>query len=139
MLARLLSAVMPAWVIWALLLAVAVGLYGIGRVHQAHVDEAEQLERDHARMVANVDRLVRRADLAKSVGAAHEVDKTAIDNHHRAPAQRVIHAIETRTVYRDCVLEPDVVRDLNAILAGSPAGEAPSQPPDPVRPAAPDR
>lgn len=135
----MLTSLVPLWARWAILLAAAAALYGTGRVHQAHVDEAEQLEIEHARTVANVERLVRRAAVASAAGTAHETDKAAIDNHHSAPAQRVIHAIETRTVYRDCVLEPDVVRDLNAILAGSPTGDTPGQPPDPVRAAAPDR
>ena len=136
---RILALAMPAWGRWAVLLAAAAVLYGTGRIHQARIDEDKQLERDHQRMQANVDRLVRRAAVARRVSAAYELDKTVIDNHHRAPAQRVTHAIETRTVYRDCVLEPDVVRDLNAILAGSPAGDTPGQPPDVLRPAPSDR
>jgi hypothetical protein len=60
----LLGLVMPAWARWVVILAAAAVLYGTGRVHQARDDQAEQLEIEHARTVANVDRLVRRAAVA---------------------------------------------------------------------------
>lgn len=57
----MLGSLMPVWARWAILLAACAALYGTGRIHQARDDQTEQIERDHKRMVANVDRLARRA------------------------------------------------------------------------------
>jgi hypothetical protein len=134
----MLGSLMPVWARWAVLLAAAVAIYGTGRVHQAHVDEAEQLERDHRRMVANVDRLVRRAAVASAAGSAFEADRTVIETRTRIIRQEVQHVVE-RPVYRDCRLDPDGLRLVNAALGGSAAAIPASQPPEPVPSALPDR
>lgn len=138
----LLSAVLcdlaPAWARWAALAAVAAALYGTGRVHQAHVDEAEQLAREHASAVANVERLVRRAAVASAASSAFEADRATIETRTRIIRQEVQHVVE-RPVYRDCRLDPDGLRLLNAALGGSPTPDSASGPPDPVPGALPNR
>lgn len=134
----MLASLMPVWARWAVLLAACAALYGTGRVHQAHVDEAEQLERDHARTVANVERLVRRAAVASAAGAAFEADRTVIETRTRTILREVQHVVD-RPVYRDCRLDPDGLRLLNAALGGSPAPVPAGVPPDPVPAALQDR
>jgi len=134
----ILTSLVPAWARWAAFLAVAAAIYGTGRVHQAHVDEAEQLERDHRRMVANVDRLVRRAAVASAAGTAFEADRAVIETRTRTILREVQHVVD-RPVYRDCRLDPDGLRLLNAALSGSPAPAPAGVPSDPVPGALPNR
>lgn len=133
-----LTSLIPAWIRWAILLAAAATLYGTGRLHQARADHAEQLEIEHARTVANVERLVRRAEVAGKAGAAFEADRAAIQTRTRVILQEVQHVVE-RPVYRDCRLDPDGLRLLNAALGGSPVPDRAGVPPDPVPAALPDR
>jgi len=134
----MLTSLVPVGARWAVLLSAAAALYCTGRIHQAHVDEAEQLEREHARTVANVDRLVRRAAVATAAGAAFESDRTLIETKTRIILKEVQHVVD-RPVYRDCRLDPDGLRLSNAALGGSPAAIPASQPPDPVPGALPGR
>lgn len=138
MLTKLLSAAMPAWAIWLAVIAAAVVLYGTGRLHQARHDQAEQLEIEHARTVANVERLVRRAAVASAAGAAFEADRAVIETRTRTILREVQHVVD-RPVYRDCRLDPDGLRLLNAALGGSPAPDPAGVPPDPVPGALPSR
>jgi hypothetical protein len=134
----LLGLVVPAWARWAALLAAAAAIYGTGRVHQARVDQAEQFERDHARTVANVERLVRRAAVASDAGSAFEADRTVIETRTRTILREVQHVVD-RPVYRDCRLDPDGLRVVNEALGGSPAAIPAGVPPDPVPAALPGR
>jgi hypothetical protein len=88
--------------------------------------------------VATVARLVRRAAVASAAGSAFEADRVRIETRTRVIRQEVQHVVE-RPVYRDCRLDPDGLRLVNAALGGSPAAIPASQPPEPVPGALPDR
>ena len=134
----MLGSLVPVWARWAVLLAAAVACYGTGRVHQANVDEAKQLEIEHARTVANVERLVRRAAVASAASAAFEADRTTIETRTRVILKEIEHVVD-RPVYRDCRLDPDGLRLVNEALGGSPATIPAGVPPDPVPGALPSR
>jgi hypothetical protein len=134
----ILASLVPSWTRWAVLLAAAAALYGTGRIHQARVDQAKQIEIERARTVANIERLVRRAAVASAAGTAFESDRTVIETRTRIIRQEVQHVVE-RPVYRDCRLDPDGLRLLNAALAGSPAAIPTGQPTEPVPGALSDR
>lgn len=134
----LLTSLVPVWARWVILLAACAALYGTGRLHQARHDQAEQLEIEHARTVANVERLVRRAAVASAAGAAFEADRAVIETRTRTILREVQHVVD-RPVYRDCRLDPDGMRLVNAALGGSPAPDPASVPPAPVPGALPSR
>jgi hypothetical protein len=129
---RLLGRIIPCWVWWAAAAALLAAVYGVGRLHQAQADAAAQADTDRARFAADVARLARRAEIAQRVSRAYELDVARNRKHQTAIETEVRHAVETRVLYRDCVLDADVVRHLNAALAGAPEGRAPGEPPDPV-------
>lgn len=131
-LATLAGRAIPAWVWWAAAAAALAAAYGTGRLHQARADTLAQAESDLDRFAAGVDRLARRAQIAQRIGTALEGDLARNQKHARTIETEVRHAVETRVLYRDCVLDADVVRQLNAALAGAPESRAPGQPPDPV-------
>lgn len=135
---RLLALAMPAWIRWAAFLAVAAAIYGTGRIHQARIDEDKQIDREHARTAANIERLVRRAAVASAASTAFEADRVTIETRTRIIRQEVSHVVE-RPVYRDCRLDPDGLRLLNAALGGSAVTIPPAGPPDPVPGALPHR
>jgi hypothetical protein len=134
----MLTSLVPVWARWTVLLAAAAAIYGTGRLHQARVDQAEQLKIEHARTVANVERLVRRAAVASTAGSAFEADRTVIETRTRTILREVQHVVD-RPVYRDCRLDPDGLRLVNAALSGSPATIPAGVPPDPVPGALPGR
>jgi hypothetical protein len=134
----ILGLVVPAWARWALLLAVTAAAYIAGHLHQAHIDQAEQLEIEHARTVANVERLVRRAKVVSTAAAAFEADRTAIQTKTQVILKEIEHVVD-RPVYRDCRLDPDGLRLVNEALGGSPATIPAGVPPDPVPSALPGR
>jgi hypothetical protein len=135
---KVLGFLVPAWVRWAVLVAALATCYGTGRVHQARVDQVKQTARDHAQMEATVDRLVRRAAVATNASTAFEADRTVIETRTRIILREVQHVVD-RPVYRDCRLDPDGVRLLNAALGGSPVAIPAREPADPVPGALPDR
>lgn len=132
MIAKLLGLAMPRWAIWAAAAALLAVVYASGRIHQARSDLAERTADDLKRSQAEADRLVRRAEIAQRIGRALERDLARNRKHSTAIETEVRNAVETRVLYRDCVLDADVVRHLNAALAGAPETGTPGQPPDPV-------
>jgi len=130
MIAKLLGLVIPRWMIWAAAAALVAVVYATGRIHQARSDLADRTEQDLERSQATVRQLARRAEIAQRIGRALEGDLTRNRKHSTAIETEVRHAVETRVLYRDCVLDADVVRHLNAALAGAPETGTPVQPPD---------
>lgn len=132
MIGKLLGLAVPRWMIWTAAAALVAVVYGTGRLHQARSDLEERAALDLARSEATVTRLVRRAEIAQRLGRALEGDLTRNRKHSDAIESEVRHAVETRVLYRDCVLDADVVRHLNAALSGAGEAGTAGQPPDPV-------
>jgi hypothetical protein len=132
MIRHLLGLAVPRWMLWTAAAALLAVVYGTGRIHQARSDLAERTADDLKRSQAVADRLVRRSEIAQRIGRALEGDLARNRKHQTAIETEVRNAVETRVLYRDCVLDADVVRHLNAALAGAPKTGTPGQPPDPV-------
>lgn len=129
---KLLGALLPSWAKWAALAVLVSACYATGRVHQARSDHAESVEQDLGRSRATVAQIIRRAQIAQHYGRALERDLARNRKHSTAIETEVRHAVETRVLYRDCVLDADVVRHLNAALAGAPETGTPGEPADPL-------
>lgn len=132
MIRKLLALAVPQWVVWAAVAALLAVVYATGRIHQAQTDHHARVVQDLARSRAMAAQLVRRAEIAQRFGRKLEGDLARNRKHQTAIETEVRHAVETRVLYRDCVLDADVVRHLNAALAGAPETGTPGQPPDAV-------
>lgn len=131
-----MTRLLPWWARLGAVAALALSLYGLGRLHQAEADSAERAREDRARLEATVQQLGRRAAIAHKVATAYESDRERIRVVHQTIVREVPHVID-RPVYRDCRLDADGVRLLTAALAGrapDPAGQPPGAVPRPERP-----
>ena len=99
----------------AVLAVVGAGWYGYhkGGVDMRNKLEASRLKDEHIAQIA-YDNAVR--------AASEEIGKIRITN--KTIRQEVQHETEIRTQYRDCKQSDDVMRMLNAILAGKDTSES---------------
>lgn len=72
---------------------------------------------------ADIDKAVQATREAAQLGTAEAISK--IEIKQQTIVQKVQHEVQTKTVYRDCVVPADGVRLLNDAIAGkAPAGPA---------------